>query len=560
MFRARYRRILFFFGKVLLSLILWEIIFPRLGLRGWSQRTRPERLRRIAAQFRILAIRMGGVLIKVGQFLSSRVDVLPREITDELVGLQDEVPPERYEDIRRVAEAEYGMPLKDKFEELDPHPLAAASLGQVHRAKLYSEDCLQDSVCESVVVKIQRPNIETIIATDLAALRTVGFWLKRYQPISKRVDVPALLAEFTRVLYEEIDYITEGHNAETFAAIFTDNPGVRVPGVVWTHTTKRALTLEDVGAIKITDYDAITVAKIDRAVVAKRLFNVYLKQIFEDGFFHADPHPGNLFVTPIEQSSDGDQPYEVDWQLTFVDFGMVGRLPNKLREGLRELVIGVGLQDAGRVVKSYQLLGVLLPNADLTLLEKAGAKMFEMFWGRNMSELQDVSLDEMHEFAEEFRDLMYSMPFQIPQDIIFLVRCVGILSGMCTGLDPDFNLWEGLAPFAQKLITEEASSARETILEVLSTMARRLLAMPGRVDAILMKVERGELAVHDPHLSRQLLLLERTIRRGVGAIIFAVLLIGGIQLFLAHYPFFGILLMVGAALSLLWILFTGRWR
>jgi predicted unusual protein kinase regulating ubiquinone biosynthesis (AarF/ABC1/UbiB family) len=411
-----------------------------------------------------------------------------------------------------------------------------------------------------VVVKIQRPNIETIIATDLAALRTVGFWLKRYQPISKRVDVPALLAEFTRVLYEEIDYITEGHNAETFAAIFTDNPGVRVPGVVWTHTTKRALTLEDVGAIKITDYDAITAAGIDRAEVAKRLFNTYLKQIFEDGFFHADPHPGNLFVTPIDHSSDGDQSDEVDWQLTFIDFGMVGRLPNKLREGLRELVIGVGLQDATRVVKSYQLLGVLLPNADLTLLEKAGAKMFEMFWGRNMSELQDVSLDEMHEFAEEFRDLMYSMPFQIPQDIIFLVRCVGILSGMCTGLDPDFNLWEGLAPFAQKLITEEASSARETILEVLSTMARRLLAMPGRVDAILMKVERGELAVHDPHLSRQLLLLERTIRRGVGAIIFAVLLIGGIQLFLAHYPFFGILLMVGAALSLLWILFTGRWR
>ena len=558
MFRARYRRIIFFFGKVLLSLILWEIIFPHLGLRGWSHRTRPERLRRIAAQFRILAIRMGGVMIKVGQFLSSRVDVLPREITDELAGLQDEVPAEKYEDIRRVAEAEYGISLEEKFEEFDPHPLAAASLGQVHRAKLRPEDCLQDGGCESVVVKIQRRNIEHIIATDLAALRTVGFWLKRYRPISKRADVPALLAEFTRVLYEEIDYIAEGHNAETFAAIFADNPSVRVPCVVWTHTTKRALTLEDVGAIKITDYDAITVAKIDRAVVAKRLFNVYLKQIFEDGFFHADPHPGNLFVTPIEQSSNSDQSNEKNWQLTFVDFGMVGRLPNKLREGLRELVIGVGLQDAGRVVKSYQLLGVLLPNADLTLLEKAGAKMFEMFWGRNMSELQDVSLDEMHEFAEEFRDLMYSMPFQIPQDIIFLVRCVGILSGICTGLDPDFNLWEGIAPFAQKLITEEASSARETILEVLSTMARRLLAMPGRVDAILMKVERGELAVHDPHLSRQLLLLERAIRRGVGAIIFAVLLIGGIQLFLAQYPFFGILLMVGAAISLLWILFTGR--
>ena len=156
-----------------------------------------------------------------------------------------------------------------------------------------------------VVVKVQRPNIEKIIATDLAAIRTVGGWIKRYPPIRKRANIPGLITEFTRVLYEEIDYLAEGKNAEIFAANFSNDPGVLVPKVIWTHTTKRVLTLEDVRAIKITDYDEITAAGISRSEVAGRLLNTYLKQIFEDGFFHADPHPGNLFVKPLDKTDDG---------------------------------------------------------------------------------------------------------------------------------------------------------------------------------------------------------------------------------------------------------------
>jgi len=570
---SRYRRIVFFFARVVASLIFWELVLPRVGLRGWSKRTRSERLRRIAVRFRALAIQMGGVLIKVGQFLSSRLDVMPEEITSELADLQDEVPPEKFADIRRVAEAELGAPLGERFAEFDERPLAAASLGQAHRARLHPQTFGVSENPEglTVVVKVQRLNIELLIATDLAALRTVGNWLRRYPPIRRRADVPALLAEFTRTLYEEIDYLAEGRNAETFAANFKDDPDVRVPRVIWAHTTRRVLTLEDVYAIKITDYAAITAAGIDRAEVARRLFEVYLQQIFEDGFFHADPHPGNLFVSPLTPQPPlpselldgrGGQGGEggVRWQLTFVDFGMVGRVPPNLRGGLRELVIAVGTRDSARVVQAYQLLGVLLPGADLELLAKAEAKIFERFWGKSMAELRRIGYEEMREFAKEFRGLMYTAPFQIPEDLIFLGRTIAILSGMCTGLHPQFNVWEGLAPYAQKLIAEEAVSGWEFWLGEAEKFVRAAFAVPLRLEATLGLMERGELSVRVPQIAEQVGRLELAVRRMVGGVIFAALLVGGVQLYLAGEMLFGGVLLAGALMALGWVLLAGRQR
>jgi predicted unusual protein kinase regulating ubiquinone biosynthesis (AarF/ABC1/UbiB family) len=198
MIRARYRRIVFFFARLLLSLIWWELLLPRLGLRRWAARNRSQRLRGWAISYRKLAIQMGGVLIKVGQFLSTRVDVLPPEFINELKGLQDEVPPEPFIEIVRAAEAEYEAPITEKFTYLEEKPLAAASLGQVHRARLRpARSPSAKPVDFDVVVKILRPNIEQLIDTDLAALRTVGRWLDRYPPIRRRANVPALLAEFT---------------------------------------------------------------------------------------------------------------------------------------------------------------------------------------------------------------------------------------------------------------------------------------------------------------------------------------------------------------------------
>jgi predicted unusual protein kinase regulating ubiquinone biosynthesis (AarF/ABC1/UbiB family) len=572
MIRARYRRIILFFARMLISLAVWELILPRIGFRRAARRTRPQRLRRSAKAYRTLAVQMGGVLIKVGQFLSSRVDILPPEFTDELKGLQDEVPPAPFDEIRRLAEIEYGAPLEQVFTRFEKQPLAAASLGQVHRA--YLPDALTDQTADrssvdldrrsldgyNVVVKILRPNIEQLIETDLAALRTVGAWLHRYQPIRRRANVPALLEEFTRVLYEEIDYLAEGRNAETFAANFKNYPGVRVPRVIWTRTTRRALTLENVLAIKITDYETITSAGICRSEVASRLLNTYLKQIFEDGFFHADPHPGNLFVRPLSPHPTEENKKGVAWELTFVDFGMVGRVPDNLREGLRELLIGVGTRDAHRVVQAYQKMDLLLPNADLALIERAGARVFERYWGKNMTELTSVSYQEMKDLAEEFRELIYQLPFQVPQNIVFLGRCVGILSGMCTGLDPQFNLWDHLAPFARKLITEEARAGWETWLAEAEKLARTFLLLPLKIDATLNKIERGEVSVQMPEVSQQVQRLERTLSNVTISVIFSAFLLSGVDLLLAGKELMGGVLLGAAGVSLLSLIIRSRNR
>jgi predicted unusual protein kinase regulating ubiquinone biosynthesis (AarF/ABC1/UbiB family) len=557
MIRHRYRKIVLFFAQVIIRHVFWDLLIPNVGFREWSRRTRSKRLVNSASSFRSLAVQMGGVLIKVGQFFSSRVDVLPKEITDELAGLQDEVPPEAFADIRQVAETDFGISLEYRYITFEEEPLAAASLGQVHRAQIRSTSEDIDEI--DVVVKIQRPNIENIIATDLAALRTVGKWVQKYKPIRRRADIPALLDEFSRVLYEEIDYLAEGRNAEMFAANFEGDDCVRVPLVFWDYTTKRVLTLENVWAIKITDYEVISAAGIDRAEVAVRLLDTYLKQIFEDGFFHADPHPGNLFVYPV--INDASVLFgSCSWQLTFVDFGMVGRVAPSMKEGLRELLIGVGTQDAARVVKSYQKLGVLLPNADLKLIEQAGAQALERFWGKNMDELRNMDTKELHNFTVEYRELMYAMPFQIPQDIIFLARAVGILSGMCTGLDPEFNVWDHIAPYAKKLLVDEGKRSSDIWLEEAKQIVGALLLMPKKIDKTLARIERGEIAVKTPEVNRQVAQIEKALRQLGWGVIFAALLLGGVQLFIAEYSIFGAVLLVGSGLSLMWVILLGLKR
>ena len=551
--RLRYWRILIFFARATLGFIFWEIILTRLGLRALTRRTRTDRYRRVAAQFRSLAIRMGGVMIKVGQFLSSRLDVLPPEITEELSGLQDEVPPEKFEDIRRLAESELGAPLAEKFESFDETPLAAASLGQVHRARLCVKDDKGD-FCE-VVVKVQRPFIDQLIEVDLSALRQVGGWLEKYPPIAKRVDVASLLEEFSTMTRQEVDYLAEGRNAEVFSENFKDVPRVHVPRVVWSHTTRRVLTLEDVFAIKITDYDAISAAGIDRSEVANELLDVYLKQIFDDGFFHADPHPGNLFVTPLPGQMENEKPA---WRLTFVDFGMVGHVPDNLRLGLRELLVSMGTRDATRLVRSYQTLDILLPGADLKLIERATSQVFEMFWGKSMNELRGISHEQMFAFADQFRDLMYNLPFQLPQNLLMLGRTVAILSGMCTGLYSDFNLWDQLAPYATKLVSQEVGSNWRVWLDEIGNVLKELIALPSQAGRVMSQVQRGDLTVQVPAVSRQIGSLEKAINRLTGSVIFATFLLGGMMFYgdgkvLPAYILFGC-----SGLTLIWMIFFSR--
>ena len=530
MYRARYHRIIWFFARVFIHLTWWDIFLPLLGLKTIAKRSRPDRLRRIAARFRILAVQLGGVLIKVGQWLSARLDVLPHEITDELAGLQDEVQPADFDEIRRVIETEFSVPLEARFSWIDSMPVAAASIGQVHRAQMvpFGETQPVQPHCPTVVVKVQRPNIEAIVETDLAALRVVIQWVALYPPVRRRVDLHSLMAEFSRSLHEEVDYLHEGKNAETFAANFSHRVDVCVPLVYWSHTTRRVLTLEDVQGIKITDYEAIEAAGIDRRQVAKRLFEVYLKQVFDDRFFHADPHPGNLFVLPAQAQED--QP--PDWKLVFVDFGMAGQITPNLLAGLREMVFAVAERDPDRVIKAYQMMSVLLPGADLELLRQANQSAFERFWGKTTSELMRLDQSEAIAFLSDFRELLYNAPFQLPENMILLGRCLSILNGICTGLDENFNVWTSVVPYAGKLAPKNGGKLIETWLLEFGELLRTLANLPLRTNSLLSRMERGQLEVRSPELKTQMNRLERGVRRLSGTIIFAALLFAGVQFYL----------------------------
>ncbi|WP_345309391.1 AarF/UbiB family protein [Candidatus Villigracilis saccharophilus] len=401
-------------------------------------------------------------------------------------------------------------------------------MGQVHRARLKGSE---DVDFVNVVVKVQRPSIASIVTVDLSALQRVGGWLMRYRPVREHADVPALLREFSATVYEEIDYQKEAQNAETFFENFSDDKFVNVPRVVRNLSALRVLTLEDVFSIKITEYDAITAAGIDRGEVARKLLDAYLEQIFEDGFFHADPHPGNLFITPLPRTK-GSKRKSVRWQLTFVDFGMVGRVPENLRKGLRETVVAIGTRDAARLIKSYKELGFLLPGADTQALEQASSAVFDRFWGMSMSELRNVRPNEVRDIGHKVRDVMVDTPFQVPNDLLMLVRTVAILSGMCTGLDPNFNLWEQLSPYASKLVKEETSSAfnLDNILKQVGDVVQAFIALPSQASRLLSQMESGGLVVQSPQVAREVRTISRSVDRLTGGVVFAAFLLSGVIL------------------------------
>ncbi|WP_022893285.1 ABC1 kinase family protein [Agromyces subbeticus] len=557
--RARSRRILTFAARRLIQLWWFELALPKLGLAGVAERTRERRIRRLAEDFRTLAVELGGLMIKVGQFLSSRLDVLPPEITSELEGLQDEVPPVPFPAIRELAEAELGARLGQVFDRFDEVPVAAASLGQVHRARLSDGDA-DETGLRDVVVKVQRPGIDQIVAVDLAALRRVAGWLRRVRVVSDRVDAPALVEEFAQTSLEEIDYLHESASAERFAESFADDARVYAPAVVWERTTRRVLTLEDVTAIKINDTDALKAAGIAPADVARVFAEIMFDQVFTHGFVHADPHPGNIFVTPLAPvAARGDGQSDTSgpaWRLTFVDFGMMAEVPTELRSGLRALVIAVAARDGRAMIEAAREIGVLMPSAATGELERALAQLFERFGGMGFAQLKDVDPQEFREFGTEFGDVMRSLPFQLPERLLLLIRSMALTSGMCSGLDPEFNVWDAVEPYAARLLDEErVDIARDLAAEAMKS-AGLLWRMPQRVDALITKADQGRLSFDTSRLERRLDRLEGVARRVVSAVLFAALLIGGAVL-AGPNPVLGTTLMIASALPLMHALFAG---
>ncbi|TDW31081.1 ABC1 kinase family protein [Cryobacterium psychrophilum] len=549
--RNRYRRIVRFAGWNLAVTWWFELFLPRIGLAKVAERTRSKRMLRFARRFRVLAVDLGGLMIKVGQFMSSRLDVLPPEITKELEGLQDEVPPVPFPAIRTLAEAELGAPLQQVFTTLDETPVAAASLGQAHRARL-APLAAADTGLDAVVLKVQRPGIDEIIDIDLAALRRVAGWLTHVRLVSDRVDARALVEEFAQTSLEEIDYLKEAASSERFAADFADDDRVGVPAVVWERTTRRVLTLEDVTAIKITDTEALLAAGIDPKEVAPVFASVMFDQLFTNGFFHADPHPGNIFVTPVADGQSG-----IPWKLTFIDFGMMGQVPANTRSSLRQLLIATASRDGKALVAAIRDVGVLLPSADTTELERAMVQLFARFGGMGFAELREVDPREFREFGLQFGDVVRSLPFQLPENFLLVIRAMSLTSGVCSALDPAFNLWDSVEPYAAQLIRDERGNVVQDVAKQALATASVAWRLPKRLDSLVTSFEEGSVAVASPGLERRVARLESTARRLMSVVLFGALLIAGAVL-QANDAVFGTVLMVGSIVPLLVALLASR--
>ncbi|GAC1469343.1 MAG: AarF/ABC1/UbiB kinase family protein [Chloroflexota bacterium] len=432
-----------------------------------------QRNRRRAIKIRTTALEMGGVMIKVGQFLSSRVDLLPPEYIEELALLQDEVPPVPYHDIREKLEHELGGPVHALFSFFDDVPVAAASLGQVHRATLPTG--------EQVAVKIQRPGIAAIVEADLESFRYIVGWLNRNTQLRKKADLPLILAEFEDTLRLELDYRREGHHAERFAVAFRDIPGVVIPRIFWSHSRGDVLTLQFMTGTKITEFENLERDNISRPVVAEILMRAYLKQILLDGFFHADPHPGNVLVRPGPV-------------VVLLDFGMVGEISPEMRDNIRRVFLGIVRRDFDDVIQALARLGFLTPNADRRAIRRALVWTVDTFYNLSFGELQSIDPAMV---LNELQDVLFAESVQIPANFAFLGRALGTLSGLCTALDPSFQFVSVAEPYARDLLRSgrDMRGTVEQLVREARSLAVTAYRLPYLSSRALESVQNGGLDV-----------------------------------------------------------------
>lgn len=499
-----------------------------------------DRNRRRAIAIRTAALDMGGVLVKVGQFLSTRVDLLPPEYIEELSLLQDEVPGVPFADIRRAAEAGLGGTLESLFAEFDPVPLAAASLGQVHRARLRTGAV--------VAVKVQRPRIEEIVEADLSAFRYIVRWLDRFPAVHRRANLEAVLAEFETTLRMELDYIAEGHHAERISLLFEGWRQIAVPRVFWSHTTRRVITLEYMTGIKITDFDAMEAAGISRPVVAQTLMQAYFRQILEVGFFHADPHPGNVLVRPGPV-------------VVLLDFGMVGEITPRTRENIRRVFLGVIRRDYDSVIAALEQIGFFGPDADRRVLKRALIWTIETFYEMSFGELRTI---DPREVLNRVQDVLYLESFQIPANFAFLGRAVGTLSGLATALDPSFQFFVVAEPYARRLAGVERGwrGVAGAVAREAREIGRTAYALPYLSREALESFNRGELDLRTQfeNIERAVVRLDIAMHRLLYALLVLTFVLAGVIVFPTHYSTFAVAAFVISLLFLVGVFAPTRRR
>jgi predicted unusual protein kinase regulating ubiquinone biosynthesis (AarF/ABC1/UbiB family) len=440
-----------------------------------------EVLIKVLVAFRETAIKLGVLMIKLGQFLSSRADLLPEQALAVLSSLQDEVPAEPFSHVVSVIEEELGKPIDQTFSYVESKATAAASLGQVHKAVLASTG-------EEVAVKVQRPNIDQLVRSDLSSLKFVIRVITRFVNTGNFIDLKGVYREFERTVYEEIDFVTEAANCKRFKEMFKDDETIYIPEVYDEYTTRRLLVLEWIDGIKINDYTALEAAGIDRLEVANRTVQAYFHQFFDEGFFHADPHPGNIFVKP---GSPGNGPI-----IEFVDFGMVGSITSSMKKSMRALFLAFLTRDSETIVEELSTLGFIGKGANTSALERGLSLLLDQFYGLTLGEARDMDIPEV---ADEIGKLMYGQPFQIPAQFTFVGRAISTLVGVSTGLAPDFNFIDVAAPYARKFLgldTDEIGKTIQQLLAQLLETVNTLLKMPRTIERILTKLEAGQFVIN----------------------------------------------------------------
>ncbi len=456
----------------------------------------PQRLRMALEE-------LGPTFVKLGQVLSTRPDLLPPPYIAELAKLQDTVPPAPWEPVRAQLEAELGAPMEEVFATFDPEPLAAASLAQVHAATLPDGP--------EVVVKVQRPNVEAVISVDLDILADGARLLQERTPLGEIYDLPGIVEEFTATLRAELDFYREGHNADRFRENFADEPYLYIPRVYWEYTTRRVLVLERIRGIKIDDIAALDAAGYDRHRIGLHAARMIIKEVLEDGFFHADPHPGNFVIMPGEV-------------IGAMDFGMVGYLSHRLRADLIRLYVATVQLDEEAIVDQFIRMGIVGGAVDRVGLQRDIGRLLRKYQGLPLKAIR------AREIVEEAMPLAFRHRLRVPSDLWLLGKTLGMMEGVGLKLAPDFDIFTVSRPYVRKFMREMASPRAwgPSVLRGMGDWVQLMEMLPRTGMQLLARAERGELEVALRHqgLDRALVYLDRLANRLSLSLLLAALIVG----------------------------------
>ncbi|KAL2666218.1 hypothetical protein GLYMA_02G308600v4 [Glycine max] len=445
-------------------------------LRGFTEAKQKSRRRKTASWLRERVLQLGPTFIKLGQLSSTRSDLFPREFVDELAKLQDMVPAFSPKKARKFIESELGAPINILFEEFEDRPIAAASLGQVHRAILHNG--------EKVVIKVQRPGLKKLFDIDLKNLKLIAEYFQRSETFGGPLrDWIGIYEECKTILYQEIDYINEGKNADRFRRDFRNIKWVRIPLVYWDYTALKVLTMEYVPGIKIDYVDTLTSRGYDRLRISSRATEAYLIQILKTGFFHADPHPGNLAI-------------DVDEAIIYYDFGMMGEIKSFTRERLLELFYAMYEKDAKKVMQRLIELGALQPTGDLSSVRRS----VQFFLDHLLSQAPDQE-QTLSAIGEDLFAIAQDQPFRFPSTFAFVLRAFSTLEGIGYTLNPNFSFAKIATPYAQELleIRQKQRTAPQLVEEIrkqADDATTYTMSMPYRVQRIeefTKQLEAGDL-------------------------------------------------------------------